>query len=221
MRLQQRTTILVVVVFAVLAALVYLVEMRPGQEVLPEEEGGVRVFSFEAEEVTSLDVADVVSNESVLVRKWAGGLWRMTSPFEAEADTTRIDGLLGRLSGMESTRVIEGEDVNLEAFGLDEPSLRVEIGLASGEIQVMLVGSASPAGYSHYVTREGEDRAFLVGSSAIGDLQRLLSEPPEKPTPMPTETLLPTVIAETPTPQVAETPTITPTLVTTPTSAAE
>ena len=207
MRMHQRTTIIVVVVFAVLAALVYLVEMRPGQEVPVEEEDRVAVFSLEVGEAVLLEVSDLTSDESVAVTKAVGESWRMTDPFETEADDQRIIGLLGRLSSMQSTRVIEGEDVDLDAFGLAEPLLRVEIGLDSGERQVLLVGRENPAGFSHYVQREGEGRVYLVGSSTIGDLELLLSDPPEHPTPVPAETLVPTVVTETPAPPVVGTPT--------------
>jgi hypothetical protein len=209
MRWHQRTTIIVVLVFAALAALVYLVEMRGGQETPSEEEGIVQVFSFEVGEATLLKVTDLATNESVTVSKSAGEAWQMTEPFEAEGDATRVEGVLGRLSELESTRVIEAEDVDLEAFGLREPALRVEVGLEGGETQVLLVGSTNPAGYSRYVQREGEERVYLVGSSTIGDLEELVSEPPEKPTPMPTETSLPTVITATESPSVSGTPTIT------------
>ncbi len=213
MRLHQRTTIIVVAVFVVLAALVFVLEMRGGQETAPEEEGRVPVFSFEVEDAVTLEVTDQRSSESVMVRRLAEGMWRLTAPLEAEADATRIEGLLGSLSQMQSTRVVEGEDVDLEAFGLAEPALRVEVGLADGGSQVLLVGNKNPAGYSSYVQREGGSEVYLVASSAIGDLERLISEPPEKPTPTPTDTPGPTVSAEPATPGAVSTPRATETAV--------
>lgn len=212
MRLQQRTTIIVVVVFAVLAVLVYLVEVRGGPSTPADEEGVVPVFSFEADEATLLKVTDLTTDESVTVGKSAGDTWRMIEPFEAEGDDTRVEGVLGRLSALSSTRVIEGEDVNLEAFGLAEPALRVELGLEDGGSQVLFVGSENPVGYSRYAQREGEERVYLVGSSTIGDLEQLIADPPEKPTPTPTETPLPTVITGTQATPVSGTPTISPTV---------
>jgi hypothetical protein len=104
--------------------------------------------------------------------------------------------------------------VDLEAFGLAEPALRVEVGLEQGGDQVLLVGSENPAGYSRYAQREGEERVYLVSSSTIGDLEELVGNPPEKPTPTPmsTETLPPTVITGTQTPAVSGAATVTPTL---------
>ncbi len=206
MRLQQRTTIIVVAVFLVLAALVFAVEMRGGQETAPEEEGKVPVFSFDVEDAVTLEVSDQRSGESVMVRKWTGEMWRLTAPFEAEADATRIEGLLGSLSRMQSTRVVKGEDVDLKAFGLAEPALRVEVGLAEGDSQVLLVGNKNPAGYSCYVQREGSSEVYLVASSITGDLERLISEPPEQPTPTPTGTAGPTVSPATATPGAVSTP---------------
>jgi hypothetical protein len=206
MRLHQRTTIIVVVVFVVLAALVFVLELRGGQETAPEEEGKVPVFSFDVDDAVTLEVTDETSSETVAVEKSPEGVWRLTAPFEAEADATRIDGLLGSLSQMKSTRVLEGEEVDLEAFGLAEPALRVEVGLADGGSQVLLVGSKNPAGYSSYVQREGGSQVYLVASSVMGDLERLISEPPEKPTPTPTGTPGPTVNPEPATPSAVSTP---------------
>jgi hypothetical protein len=212
MRLQQRTTVIVVVVFAVLAVLVYLVEVRGGQGTPADEEGVVPVLSFELDEAILLKVTDLTTGESVTVTKSPEGAWYMTEPFESEGDDTRVEGVLGRLSALSSTRVIEGEDVNLEAFGLAEPTLRVELGLEDGESQVLLVGDENPVGYSRYAQREGEERVYLVGSSTIGDLEQLIADPPEKPTPTPTETPLPAVITDTRATPLSDTPTISPTV---------
>lgn len=219
MKLQQRSTVIIVIVFVVLAALVYLWEIR-GHEEAPREEGRVPIFSFAVEDVVSLEVRDRVADQRVKLGRTGGELWVMTRPFGAEADDTRIEGLLSRLSTLQSNRVIEEEEIDLEAFGLTEPALEVEVGLGDGESQVLLVGKQNPAGYSYYVRREGEEAVYLVGSSTIGDLERLINEPPEKPTPMPTGTLIPTVIVPTPTMPVTGTATITPAVTVEPTSTA-
>jgi hypothetical protein len=175
MRLQQRSTAIVVIVFVL------------------------------------LEVRHLASDEVVVVRRWIGEAWRMVEPFGAEADYTRVEGLLGRLSTLQSTRVIDEEDADLEAFGLSEPLMRVRVDLESGDSQVLLVGRENPAGYSQYVQREGGEAVYLVSSSAIKDLERLLDEPPEKPNPMPTETLVPKVITSAPTVSAGGTATVEPT----------
>jgi len=214
MRLQQRTTIIVVVVFAVLAAFVYMVEMRTDQDSSSEEDDTTSVFSFSASEVTLLKVTDLTTDESATVSRGADGAWQITEPFVAEGDDTRVESLLDSLSWLLSTRTIEGEDMDLEAFGLAEPVLRVEVDLEEGEDQVLLVGNENPAGYSRYAQREGEVRVYLVSSSTIADLEELISDPPEKPTPtpVPTEAAPSTVITETQTPPVSGTTTVTPTV---------
>jgi hypothetical protein len=220
MKLQQRGTIIVVIVFVFLAAWVYFVEIR-GREEVPAEEGRVSIFSFEVEDVVLLEVRDKVTDQTVTVRRGVGELWRMTEPFAAEADDTRVEGLLSRLSRLESTRVIEGEEIDLEAFGLVEPSLEVELGLEDGESQVLLVGVQNPAGYSHYVRRQGQEVVYLVGSSTTGDLERLIAVPPEKPTPVLTETLQPTIIVPTATVPVTGTATVRSAVTVEPTSTVE
>jgi hypothetical protein len=211
MKLHQRTTIIVVVVFAVLAAFVYVVEVRTEPQA-PSEGESTSVFSFATSEATLLKVTDLATEESVTVSRGVGGAWRITDPFEAEGDDTRVEGVLDSLARLLSTRIIEGEDVDLEAFGLAEPALRVEVGLEGGESQVLLVGNKNPAGYSRYAQREGEERVYLVSSSTVGDLEQLVSNPPEKPTPAPTELPLPTVITQTQTPPVSSAATVTPTV---------
>jgi hypothetical protein len=214
MRLQQRITIVVVVVFAILAALVYVLEMRTDQGTSTEEDDTASVFSFSASEVTMLKVTDLTTDQSATVLRGADCAWQMTEPFDAEADDMRVESLLDTLSWLLPTRTIEGEDVDLGAFGLAEPVLRVEVGLEEGEDQVLLVGNENPAGYSRYAQREGEERVYLVSSSTIGDLEELISDPPEKPTPTPapSETPPSTVITDTQTPSVSGTATATPTV---------
>jgi len=135
-----------------------------------------------------LEVRGLASDEVVRVRRWIGEAWRMVEPFGAEADYTRV-----------------------EAFGLSEPPTRVRVDQESGDSLVLPLGRENPAGYSHYVQREGEGAVYLVSSSVIGDTERLLDEPPEKPTPMPTGTLVPTVITSASTASAGGTATVEPT----------
>ena len=194
MKLQQRGTIAVAIIFVLLAALVYLLEMRDRGEA-PAEEGKVPVFSFQVEDVVLLEVTDGVSGQKVRVGTSPDERWTMLDPFEAEADDVRIEGLLSRLSELQSSRVLEDEELDLEAFGLSVPTLEVKVGLEDGGSQVLLIGRENPAGYSHYARRDGAEAVYLVASSTISELERLVREPPEKPTPMPTETLIPTIVA--------------------------
>ncbi len=210
MRLQQRTTIIVVAVFAVLAAFVYLVEMRTDQDTSSEEDD-TSVFAFSTSEVALLKVTDLTTQQSVTVERGVDGAWGITDPFQADGDDARVESVLNSLSWLLSTRTIEGEDVDLEAFGLSVPALRVEVGLEEGDDQVLLVGSENPSGYSRYAQREGEERVYLVSSSTIDDVEGLISDPPEKPTPTPepTETAMSTVTTETETSAVSGTATAT------------
>lgn len=214
MKLQLRGTIVVLVVFVLLAGVVYLSEMRGGAEA-PAQEGRVPIFSFEVEDVVLLAVTDRAANQKVSITRSDGGPWTVVEPISAEADVERIGALLDRLSKLQSSRVLEEQEMDLEAFGLSDPALELEVGLKSGESQVLLVGGQNPAAYSHYTQRDGTAVVYLIASSTIRDLERLVSEPPEKPTPTATGTVPPAINAE---PTVSVTGTVTPILTAVPTA---
>ncbi len=96
----------------------------------------------------------------------AGG-WRIVSPLDARADGGAVDGLLGALTGLESSRAFE--DFDRGELGLDDPRARVTL-VAGGGQSVLEVGAELPASSDMVVAVAGGAKAYQVASSLFDDL---------------------------------------------------
>ncbi len=203
-----RNTLVLVVLLALLGAYVYFFEIKGegGKEATPTP-STVQVLDLEEDQVTGLTVTG--PEGTTRLRREVGGEWQMQEPAQEPADDLRVSALSDSLARLSATRALT--DVgDLEPFGLAAPSWTVEITLASGETHRLQIGDQNPAGGSYYIKKEGDPTVYLVYASTVQGLQRLVSDPPYRPTPTPT--LPPPEATPTATPTPAETaaPTATP-----------
>ena len=96
--------------------------------------------------------------------------WLLMKPFEARADFSSVEGLVGRLSTGQID-AIETEGTNeLEPYGLTEPRLTVTIGTGSARATLM-VGNESPSG-TMYARDSARPLVFTIDASLVTDLDK-------------------------------------------------
>ncbi|HVR98829.1 MAG TPA: DUF4340 domain-containing protein [Thermoanaerobaculia bacterium] len=95
--------------------------------------------------------------------------WRITRPLAARADYAAIDGLLSALTGLEKSRTLE--DAAAADVGLDKPQATVRLATADGE-KVLKFGAAVPTGGAVIVGIDGEDKAYVVPDSILGEIRK-------------------------------------------------
>ena len=113
--------------------------------------------------------ATVAAGQTVRLAK-ADNDWRLTEPFEARADFSSVEGLVGQLNTGQM-RAIEAEDTDeLEPYGLADPRLTVTIGAGSAET-TMLVGDETPAA-TVYARDSARRLVFTIDASLATDLDK-------------------------------------------------
>ena len=182
-----RGTLVLVAILALLGAYVYFFEMRKPPAEKPSST--VIVLNVSPEDVVGVEVAGK-EGESALAREPEGD-WKVVKPEEKEADQARVRSVLRRLWPLKATRVLTGS-VDLAAFGLAEPKITVTLKLKDGSQKRFFVGNKNPAGTAYYVQVEGQEGVYLAYVLPIKELERLVTEPPYKPTPTPSPTFTPT-----------------------------
>jgi len=199
-----RNTLILVVIFALLAGYVYFFEMKKTEEGEGEEEPKTtQVFDLVADDVVELTVKG--SEGTTRLSRVEGQPWQIEEPIQEEADDVRINSLVNRLARLTASRTLT-ETGDLATYGLAEPQLTAELKTRDNQVETLLAGDKNPQGSSYYVQKKGDENVYLVYASAVDDLRRLITEPPKKPTPTPTFT--PTVsITATATSTPAMTPT--------------
>ena len=141
-------------------------------------------------EIKTVDVAH--GTESVGFEKLEAFQWKMVRPKEDVVDSFIVEGVTILLGEFESNNKLGEASENKAQYGLDPPEFRVELGLADGRKEVLLVGRLNPGGTAYYAMREGDPNVYLLTKfrgDALLDLFR--SPPTDTPTPMPTTTPTP------------------------------
>jgi hypothetical protein len=83
------------------------------------------------------------------------------------------------LSGPRAARTIgEVESSRLDAYGLANPRVTIELDLVDGSRVVALVGDATPDGAEDYVGIEGSRTVYSVSREWAAVMERLVREPP-------------------------------------------
>jgi len=102
------------------------------------------------------------------------GIWKVTSPIEADADEEAVDVLLGALEWMGNRRRLDDVSSSDRArFGLDSPRYRVWYTVGS-ERMLMRIGGQTPSRDGVYVEGDQQGSVFVVGK----DLPEALDHEP-------------------------------------------
>jgi hypothetical protein len=123
------------------------------------------------------------------LEKDSAGLWRITAPESYPADQDAVSALLGSLSNLAADRVVEDKVADLKPYGLDNPSLTLDVALKDRQDHKLLLGDDTPAGGNVYAMLAPDPRIFTLASytktsidKGIDDLRdkRLITLQPDK-----------------------------------------
>jgi hypothetical protein len=202
-------TLGLVVAFLILALFVYL-EPRITARPTPTPAGASRnLLEVSSAAIQRIRVIDHAAGREAEVERDASGQWFMIAPTRHLVRQDALDTLAGGLATLFVQQVIS-DVTDLSAYGLVTPTYTIVIS-ATDRVFTLTVGTATPIGGGYYVRREGDPAVYVVGTFAIDEARKLITEPPlATPTPTPTVTPTPTA-TPTPTPGPSPTPGMTPT----------
>ena len=148
----------------VLTAGIYLAMDKKQKNAAREEKDSRRVLSFDAQAVKEIEFR---SEEAKAIRLEKGERWKITQPIASDVDRGAFSGFLSGLQNIELERKIGKPPDNLEAFGLNKPSLVVRL-LAGSDWVELQVGGKNAAETSRYA-RAGEGGDIFMISSGTYD----------------------------------------------------
>ncbi len=135
------------------------------------------IFQFQAGEVMSLRLrapdirweADRVDED-----------WHFTSPVNALADNTQVDGILNSLSGLKAKEFVSEikSPEDIRTYGLETPEYEIVLGLPAAS--KTLVFSLHKADDRFYATTSESTKIILFEGSLLDDLQKKIDDLREK-----------------------------------------
>lgn len=160
-----RTTLVLFGVLALLSLGYYFLELK---EV--EKEAKTKLVSFQEEEVSSFSIR---RGEKVITLERGENGWRMSEPVGDRADEKEIIALLGNVIRAKTERTLDASGDSLADFGLQNPPIIFTVHLKEKETPFILeVGNTTPAGFSVYARRKGEEKILLAPDTIKTSLEK-------------------------------------------------
>lgn len=186
-----RTTLVLLALLVIVAGVVYLIEFRKPANATPTPAATNPVlFDLSMSGIGGLTVRDVLSNTQVTATRDTSGAWWLGSH---PADPTAMLDLAGRLTTISIMRTLT-PTVSVSEYGLDKPSMTVQIDSVSGPMS-FTVGDMTPNQGSNYAQKPGDTHVYLIDSGLVAELRQFVVKPPVAAPPTPAPFVLPTPAA--------------------------
>jgi hypothetical protein len=161
-------TLIWALILIVLAAFVYLYEIKGGRQRQVAEEEAKKLLPVKTETIDELTLRR--PDETIVCRRTGDG-WQITEPLNTAGDDAAIDRILQTLARAETSRTVSDSAADLAPFGLDPPQVSVEIRSADGPIETLQLGHKNPTGSHVYVRRDGRPTVYLTDTPLLSEAQ--------------------------------------------------
>ncbi|HVN21652.1 MAG TPA: DUF4340 domain-containing protein, partial [Dongiaceae bacterium] len=173
----------------VLAGLLYWSDHRkPSAEAAkPDADAAPSILKLDEGSITKVELKKKDSPAILLTKN--GTEWKITEPKPLAADQSTVSSMLSTLSSLNAERLVDEKNANLQRYGLDHPSLQLDVSEKDNKTQQLLLGDETPAGSAVYAALAGDPRVFTIAGyqktsldKSLNDLRdkRLLRVTPDK-----------------------------------------
>ncbi len=116
-----------------------------------------------------LDALEVATPERTVRFAKANNEWQLTAPTPGRADFSAVEGLTGRIAGLQMKAIAEAEPADLKKYGLDKPAATVKIGSGSSQATLLIGSKAADGLYARDASRPA---VFSIDASLMDDLKK-------------------------------------------------
>jgi hypothetical protein len=160
-----------------------------------------QIFSFDDSKVTTFELHQ--ADKAVQIQK-QGDTWVIAGSGDP-ANKSSFTSLIVRMSQLKATRQVSDAGTDLSQYGLDSPRDSAIATLDDGTKYELDIGSKTPVQTGSYAKKSDAPDIYVIADQFATDLERLVANPAEPPTPTPAPTSTPA-----PSPTAAEGATPTP-----------
>jgi len=176
-----RLTLLLVVLLVVIGGLVAITQVLRGGNAADRDSRLYRLSSSELNQIV------VTRGEETITFLREGDEWFINDIERGKVgvDIQRWGGIPVLLGGPTTSKTItpeEGQTIDLTAYGVEPPKTRVHVSTSRNQEVDVLIGDATPDTTGYYVKVVGTDILYVVNSSWVDVINRLVNEPPYPPT---------------------------------------
>ena len=163
-------------ILAALAAGLYFSNKQKSAEAAkPPADASPKILALTDSEVSKVDLKKKGAGETVLEKNNAGK-WQLTAPKQFLADQETAGQLVTSASTVASDRVVEDKASDVSAYGLQAPSLEVDVTTKAGKTSKLKIGDDTPTNSGAYAMLEGDPRVFTVASYVKSGLDKSIND---------------------------------------------
>jgi hypothetical protein len=122
----------------------------------------------------SVDTLAITSPKRTLQFAKADGEWKLTAPIKARADFTTVDGLVSRLSTLQTKSIVAPETTALAEYGLDKPAATIQLGSGSSQA-TLLIGKTGGEGVI-YAKDQSRPAVLTIDATLLADVTKETGE---------------------------------------------
>jgi len=164
-----------VVLLAALGVGLYFSNRQKAAEAAkPPADTTPKILSLSDGDISKIDLKKKGAEETDVAK--AGGKWQITAPKAYPADQDAANQLVSSAANVSSDRVVEDKASNLSAYGLNAPSLEVDITGKGGKVSKLLIGDDTPTNSGSYAMLQGDPRVFTVASYVKSGLDKSVND---------------------------------------------
>jgi len=167
-----RTTLIIIVILAGIAGAYFLFFQQSPENTSTNERPPIhQVYGITREQVQQMKVTftDTAYQDLKLVKD-ATGHWHLKNPFQADADSEKVNQMLDDILNKRVKQTLEV--TALAQYGLDTPSITLSLWTEQASPAAVFSIGKKAINFSVYVKEKSEAHIFLIESSALDDLTK-------------------------------------------------
>jgi hypothetical protein len=181
-----KTTLVLLALLLLVAGVVYFIQFRQpgGGTATPAASGNKPLLDLTMPAINGFTVQNVISNTEIAATLDVSGTWWLSQPAGQPGDPATLSGLASSLAYISVQRVLTPTG-SVSEYGLDKPTLKVEVATAAGP-QSFTVGDETPSQGAYYAQKAGDTHVYLISTSVVDQLRQVTINPPVALPPAPT-----------------------------------
>jgi hypothetical protein len=171
-----KSTLILACILLLLAGAVYYFHWaKPGQK----QEGMPEIWSVDEGKIHHITIRLPLQKKMIAFFQDKDEHWRFDDKTRQAVDLKRWGGIVILVSGPKSKRLIAKNAGDLTEFGLTDPQMVVILGIKGRKDPLeILFGSQTPGEDHYYVKLRHSPLVYLIHSTYVQVLMRLVLEPP-------------------------------------------
>ena len=154
--------LIAVVLLAVLGGVTWWSNKREADKAKTPADTSVKLLSIPDDQFQEIKITKVTGE--LLNLKRENGKWRMTAPQALPGDQDAAGSMVSALANLNADKVVEEKAADLKAYGLDRPTLDVQIVRKDGKTDHLLIGDDTLNGSGVYAKLANDAKVVTVGS---------------------------------------------------------